>query len=255
MPQRLYPPVRPQSAGAILDSAFHILAASLVKTLPYGILIILAGQLGNIYRLIVGRPIGRRAPMDLQTVLIFLATLVLVILLCAALQLRQRAIAAGEPTSMRGELTRAWRRLPALLGLAILAMLAIGGGFLCLLLPGLYLCVAVTMGQPALLFENKGPITALKRSLQLVRGHWWRTCGVLAVAFIIVMVFYLLAAIVATILVRFAHGSDLALISAAATVLLIALGAFSTPFLSATTLAVYGDLYQRHATTPDGKSG
>src|SRR6266700_2685475 len=55
MANTLYPPPRPQSVGEILDSAFRIFRATLVKCLPYAIAAVIAGLLPNIYDLATGR--------------------------------------------------------------------------------------------------------------------------------------------------------------------------------------------------------
>lgn len=251
MPQRLYPPARPQSAGAVLDSAFHILAASWVRTLPYGILISLVGQLPNIYGLIARRPAAGPGSLSAQRLVLALISVVLIVALWAALLLRQRAIAQGEPRSMLDDFGELTARLPALMGLLVLTWLAIAGGSICLLLPGVYLLIALSVAQCALLFERLDPLAAMKRSLQLVRGYWWRTLGIFVVAVLIVFVFDILGVVVVTILVRFVRGADVALLSAAARMIIIVLGALTTPFIAATTLCVYGELQLRHAPRTD----
>jgi hypothetical protein len=247
MPQRLYPPARPQSIGAVLDSAFHVLAVSWVKALPYGLLISLAGQLNNIYNLSSGRPVGRLAPLDRQWILLTLISIVIIVVSWAALLLRQRACAQGESSSVRGQFGELLQRLPALLGLVVLSLLAIAAGTACLLLPGVYLLFALSMAQCALIFERLGPVAAMKRSVQLVRGRWWSVFAIYLVATTIVFVFDILAAVVVTILVRFTGGADVALASAVARMIVIVLGALTTPFISATTLCIYGELQARHA--------
>ena len=97
---------------------------------------------------------------------------------------------------------------------------------------------------------NSVGVEAMKFSIQLVRGHWWRTLGIFAVTAIIVIVFYVLAIALVAIAVQFARGADIALVTAAATVLIIALSAFVTPLIAAMVLAVFGDLEVRHAAAP-----
>jgi hypothetical protein len=254
MPQRLYPPARPQSAGAVLDSAFHILAASWLRTLPYGILISLVGQLPNIYGLIARRP-AAGGPLAAQRLVLAFISVALIVALWAALLLRQRAIAQGEPRSMLDDFTELTARLPALMGLLILTWLAIVAGSICLLLPGVYLLIALSVAQCAVLFERLDPLAAMKRSLQLVRGHWWRTLGIFVVAVLIVFVFDILGVVVVTILVRFVRGADVALLSAAARMIIIVLGTLTTPFIAATTLCIYGELQLRHAPRADAEGG
>jgi hypothetical protein len=247
MSQRLYPPARPQSISEVLDTAFQIFAISLLKTLPYGILTILAGQLGNIYNLATGRPLGPAWPHDAPSGLVYVASLILVPTLWAAMILRERAIAQGELNSMGAELARALRTIPTLLPMAIFMAVAVAVGIVLLVVPGVYLFIALSMAVPALVLERKGPIDAMKFSVHLMRGYWWRTLAIFLVTAVIVMVFYILAVVLVAIAVQFARGADVALVTAAATVLIIALGAFSTPFIAATALAVFGDLQVRHA--------
>ena len=156
MLKRLYPPLRPQSVGEVLDTGFQIFAASLIKTLPYGVVMILAGQLGNIYNLASGRPLGRFTPRDLPSSIVYVVSLVALSALFMAMMLRQRAIAQGEPTSMRAELLSALSRVPAQLAMFLLTSLVVLLGFVLLILPGLYLAVALSMAFPALVLERQG---------------------------------------------------------------------------------------------------
>src|ERR1700687_5158900 len=134
MSKRLYSPLRPQSISEVLDTAFQIFAASLPKTLPYGIWIILAGQLGNIYNLAAGRPLGPLVPHDAPSGIVYGVSLIAVFTLWAAMILRQRAMVQGELNSMRVELSRALRTIPALLPLAILMTVAVAVGIVLLVL-------------------------------------------------------------------------------------------------------------------------
>src|ERR1700685_303012 len=123
MSLRLYPPLRPQSVSEVLDTAFHIFAASLLKNLPSGILLILAGQLVNIYSLATGRPLSA-LPHDASSGLVYAVSLVAVCTIWIAIILRQCAIAQGETHSMRAELTRALRIVPQIVVLAVLSIAA-----------------------------------------------------------------------------------------------------------------------------------
>lgn len=252
MSKRLYSPLRPQSISEVLDTAFQIFAASLPKTLPYGIWIILAGQLGNIYNLAAGRPLGPLVPHDAPSGIVYGVSLIAVFTLWAAMILRQRAMVQGELNSMRVELSRALRTIPALLPLAILMTVAVAVGIVLLVLPGVYLMVALSMAMPAVVLASKGPIDAMIFSVHLMRGCWWRTLAIFLVTAVIVSVFYILAIVLVAIAVQFVRGADVALVTAASTVLIIALGAFSAPFLGATVLAVFGDLQLRHAAAAAG---
>jgi Uncharacterised protein family (UPF0259) len=245
MLKRLYPPLRPQSVSEVLDTGYHIFAASVFRTLPYGILLILAGQLVNIYNLATGRPL--RSHPDAVSLLLSLVGFVAVGALWGALMLHQRAIAQGQRGSMRAELARVLHMLPQLMGLVIVVTVVVVLGLVLLVVPGFYLLVALSLATPLLVFEGRGPINALNLSRHLMRGHWWRTAGIYTITLVVTIVFYFLGAILVVVAVQLIHGADVALTTAAARVLIIALGAFSFPYTTATQLAVLGDLQVRAA--------
>ena len=49
MAYALYPPSRPQSVGEVLDSAFRIYSATLLRCLPYSFASVILGQLLSVY--------------------------------------------------------------------------------------------------------------------------------------------------------------------------------------------------------------
>lgn len=52
-------------------------------------------------------------------------------------------------------------------------------GVFFLFAPAVYLFVAFFMIQPLILFDNKGSFAALKDSIMLVKGNWWRSFVIL----------------------------------------------------------------------------
>jgi hypothetical protein len=147
MSKRLYPPLRAQPVSEVLDTGYHIFAASAFKTLPYGILLILAGQLVNIYNLATGRPL--RSHPDALSVVLSVESVIAVTALWGALMLRQRAIAQGEAGSYRAELSRVLYIAPQLTAFFILATVAFILGLILLVVPGFYLLVVLSLGNGA----------------------------------------------------------------------------------------------------------
>ena len=74
------------------------------------------------------------------------------------------------------------RRVPALVGVAIVGGLAVLGMTLLLVIPGIWLFVMYAVAVPALLLERVGRVQSLKRSFRLVKGRWWATFGTLLVS-------------------------------------------------------------------------
>lgn len=124
----------------------------------------------------------------------------------------------GRKATLSGAWTEARPRLLPLLGLTLLmslmsaALMAVG------LLPGMLLggaagialafvgftaaCVVVVwlmvrfaLAAPALMLERQSVLTSLRRSAKLVRGTWWRTFGILALTYLLVIVVALIIVI------------------------------------------------------------
>jgi membrane-anchored glycerophosphoryl diester phosphodiesterase (GDPDase) len=118
---------------------------------------------------------------------------------------------------------------------------------LLLLLPGLYLAVALVFAYPAMLLDDAPWTAALRSSLLLVRGNWWRTSAILTVAVFAILVFYAVGAIVGLIVVQLLGGGDVGSVFVATTIVGALVGALFTPFMCALSLAQYADLKLRRA--------
>ncbi|WP_381799728.1 hypothetical protein [Streptomyces niveus] len=52
----------------------------------------------------------------------------------------------------------------------------------------IWLWVLFSLAPAAVVIESRGPVGALRRSVELVRGSWWRICGISLLAFVIASV-------------------------------------------------------------------
>ncbi len=93
----------------------------------------------------------------------------------------------GEPEVGRS-LRFGARRLLPVLGTWILWSILIVLAFVALIVPGVYLSVALCLTLPVLLFEGGGPFHAFGRSRSLVKGRWWPTFGLLLVGYLLVSI-------------------------------------------------------------------
>jgi hypothetical protein len=82
-------------------------------------------------------------------------------------------------------LSRAWPRLPTVIGVSIVAGIAIAIGFLLIVVPGFYLMTIWSVVVPAVVLERRGVFDSLGRSRGLVRGYGWTVFGVIVVTFLI----------------------------------------------------------------------
>ncbi|THA73612.1 hypothetical protein E6R60_23615 [Streptomyces sp. A0642] len=122
----------------------------------------------------------------------------------------------GRPTTFPVIWRRAWSRMPAVIGTVLLTWLIMlvpillawvgfvalvvaavstdgGGAQFAVILIGVlgalataplatWLWVKFSLAPSAVVFENQGPIAAMRRSSRLVRGDWWRIFGITLLA-------------------------------------------------------------------------
>lgn len=256
----LYPPARPQSIGEVLDSAFRIFRATLLKCLPYSVLATVAGQLQNIYLILSGRTLHKFNNTDPGWWGLYLLGLFLGFMFINATLIRQAAIATGSPGLGSSALLEGIRRVPASVAMAISVILVVGAcfvplvgvprpflvyAFIVLLIPGGYVCVLFLCALPALLIGRKGIIGSLRHSAHLVRGNWWRTVMIYLVVLTMIIVLSVTAGLIIGVLTQFAAARDLAVMTAVSAVMVVASGAVYMPFVTAMSLALYGDLEAR----------
>ncbi|MCP5328883.1 MAG: hypothetical protein R3E75_13480 [Steroidobacteraceae bacterium] len=246
MAATILPFERPMSVGEVLDAGITLFKASLLRCLPLSLLAVIIGQLPSLVTMAQRRTPSLEGLGPLGWLLVIGAGLANV-LLWGAILLRQQAIAEGRRSPLAADLRRPLLRLPAALALIVLSALLIGAGVLALLLPGLYLIVALMFAYPALLLDDESVVGALRKSFLLVRGNWGRTSAILTVALFAILVFYAIGMIAGLIVVQLMGGGDIGSVFLATTIIGALIGALFTPFICALSLAQYADLKLRRA--------
>lgn len=260
MSATFYPPARPSSVGEVLDLAFRIFKVTLIRALPYGIVVVMGQQLCSLYKFggvasasgVLGNPALR--------VLAFIVGVAVSLLAWASMVLCQRAIIEHRATSWRVELGAALRRMPAFAAVTLLYFAVVGCDFaLQWLLPdgvrlaarvvfvilSLYLAILLSCVWPVVLFAGVGPLATLRQSARLVWGNWWRVAVVYTVGGVIVLVIaILLGALIAALISCLGVGLPV-MTSVVYTEVANALGAVMAPFGGALLLATFGDLRAR----------
>jgi len=122
-----------------------------------------------------------------------------------------------------------------LLGLTVLVSLMVAAGLLAFLVPGVWLAVVFGLAAPALVLERTTIMRALRRSRDLVYGHWWQVFGVLALAFVIILGVNALAATITGPLTPADDVFSLPMLGS------VVAGALTAPFFAAVTALVYVD--------------
>jgi hypothetical protein len=260
-----YPPSRPLTVGETLDLTFRIYRATLFRCMPLAAVAILGSQLPSLYLLISGRGLKVKLLALMQEPTyraVYVVSALLTLVLNAAIVLRQYHLAVGQQAG--GELATAVRRTPAMIGMVILFWIALMvcivpgflfsgavrvGVFLAMAVLACYVLVSLSSSFVVLLVAPAGPVESLTRSWRLTRGSFWRLSIIYTVAFIILMVLYLLLGTATGFVIALAAHGDLAVVTAAYAVVVVALGAFAVPFYMAVQLAVFGDLSARREGT------
>ena len=145
---------------------------------------------------------------------------------------------AGQRTSWQDSLGFASANFAPLLMLSLVFVLGLTIGYV-FIIPGVFLTVAWSASVPALMVERIGPMLALRRSMELVRGYWWTIFGAIVFAVLIIVGISFLVDVVLT---GPQSSSNIDLILALQG-LARAIGAIlSYPFLAAVAVVIYAGL-------------
>ncbi len=135
----------------------------------------------------------------------FLWVLLLVLLYVAASAILQGALIYATIQDMNGvkpglgeTLATGLRAFLPLIGVSLLLLLAIMGGLILLIVPGIMMAVAWCVCAPALVAEHTGVMGAFRRSAALTRGNRWRIFGLVVFAWLAYMIFSTVLGVVAS---------------------------------------------------------
>jgi hypothetical protein len=249
-------PSQPQSIGGVLDTTFQLYKASLLKLIPLSLLLVLASCLQYIYIFARGaNPADPLVMLNLMTSWGYWLSLLVGVIgstwITAASYLKVAAVGTDGDLGIGAALQAALPRLPTLVVMMILFMLAVMIGTLLLIVPGIILMVSLLLCYPTALFDNKGPVAALTESHRLVWGNWWRTFVMLSVGIIILIVIYLIVATIVGVIAPFlmvggVGAEDVALYALVSVGLIfVFLSLLLTPFYISLGIAIYWDLKLR----------
>jgi hypothetical protein len=252
----LLPLPRPLMTGEVLDAAFRLFRAGLLRTLPYSGLTVLLLELPTLYLDFLFR--GKRAPM--LEVLGYFAVLALSAALLGVITLRLHAISRGLRPRFRSELLTVLRRWPmaliATLGAVGLPLLLFGfapafnnvmptAALLVLAVPLLWPTALLVVALPAFWCDGLGPFAAIAQAVRVSRRQSWRMVGALFATVCMIAVFYVLSAIIVAMMSPLLGRADLFLIATVSSMLSLVVGAFGVPFVLAMLIVAHEDLKLR----------
>jgi hypothetical protein len=173
---------RPRRYGELLQASLHIFGrhADVLFTLA----LVLVAPVTLVVDGLWGRALADGVDADpsrvSQGVSAALSVFVILPLVIAATALAVRDLGGGTPPANVGATLRSGlERFPAVFGAVVLYTVACLAGFVLLVVPGVWLAIRCYFAAQAAAVDGLGPAAAMRRSSDLVRGHWWRTCGCL----------------------------------------------------------------------------
>jgi hypothetical protein len=173
--------LRPRSVAQILGAALSLyrrypvlfIVLALAVTAPYELVVLAA--LGT-------APIGGRSNNASTAVILVLVDVALVGPLISALYAHAVvAISRNERPRFVTVASRVARVLPVVVAAQIVAGIGIGVGLLAFIIPGIYLLIRWAVVAQAAALEHPDWLGALRRSGELVRGHFLHVFGVVVI--------------------------------------------------------------------------
>jgi hypothetical protein len=184
---------RPMGIGEILSTAFQLyrrhwqtlLAIAAVVVVPLTLLQYLFGDLvrtqGETTRNGVVVETASWS-VGIAGLLAALAGILMYLVLTGAITRAVAAEVAGQDPSLEQSYRFGFHRLGSVLLVSVLVGLAVIGGLILFIIPGIYIAVRLCVTIEALVVEGRRGTEAMGRSWGLVGGHWWHAFFTLLVA-------------------------------------------------------------------------
>jgi hypothetical protein len=262
-PAGLLPLPRPLMTGEVLDAAFRLFRAGLLRCVPYSGLAVLAIEFPTFYStfLTAAMPVDAASNVPHLGAAVYGIFFAFLTFLLGVITLRLQAIARGERPTFRREVGTAFRRWPLALVatagaiglpvlLALVTTLDVSSRFVVVLVfavPVMWLTSLLILALPAYWCDRLGPFTAIARAVTLARRRSWRMMGALLATGSMVATFYVLSAIIAGFLSRLIGYADMFVIAAVSSMLSLVIGALGVPFVVAVLIVAHEDLKRRDA--------
>ena len=169
---------QPQSIGKTLDSGFKLFFAGFKKVF---FLALVAALISHLPQMFMGPLLSTTGPEASSVGLLFavmfgamVLSLVFNTAVLSRLSLTGFGTGSGKGASddtFGRSISIGFKYLLPILFASILYGLAVAGGMVLLIIPGLFLMVSMYLYMPVIVVEGKGPFEALKRSFNLVAGR------------------------------------------------------------------------------------
>lgn len=180
---------RPIAVGQVLSDAFSLYGAHFAALVGVGVVIYL---ISGIIQGVLGEP-NKWYLSLIGTIVSFAAT---AIYTGFVVKLVQDARDGVRDATVGDLVSAAMPSIVPLVLMSIIFGIAVAIGFLLLIIPGLILLTLWAVSAPSVVVEGRGPVEALGRSYELVKGQGWNVFGVIVCVFLIILVAFILVGII-----------------------------------------------------------
>ena len=230
-----------QSIGEVLADGFKLYRLTVLKVFPLAGLSLLIGAIPTLSGLNVEAIQVGNAP-NVAALIVPVLTLVLTLLAALAVSVAliqsMYALAWGRNDRWMDRLRVMMRRFGSIIGVFIFSSALMVIGFTAFFFPGVFVSVLLLFCMPLVVLDNCGWVGAIKKSCQLVWGHWWNT-------FLVMVVPMLLSFFLMTLITAIAKKNELLL-----TVMNVVVMSFFMPFFYAVLLVQFNNLKLKQAAKP-----
>jgi hypothetical protein len=190
------------NARDVLGAAWPLFQVSLPGCLPLAILGVAASAVPGAESVASNQSHGLSHSPDWWG--LYLASTVLTLICYAGVLRQQLALTRGARVGVFDSLRQSLIGLPGTVAVVLLSLAAVVVGVCLLVVPGLLAVVYTFFAWTAQIEERLGPVAALRRSVDLVRGRFLDVAGVIGAAIAAVLVFVLLTGILLAVVMNLA---------------------------------------------------
>ncbi len=256
----LLPLPRPLMTAEVLDAAFRLFRAGILRCLPYSGLAVLVVELPTLYSTFFAPTRGAGSGIPHVDLIVYAAVFLLSVPLLGVITLRLHALARGERPRFRAEFATALSGWPT----GIIATgFAFGYPLLLFFLwpaivialpstalvfaavPALWPAALFVVALPAFWCDRLSPFSAIAVALRISMRRSWRMVGAILATACMVLVFFVLSTVVVWAISPLFGRADLFLIATFESTLYLVVGAFGVPFVLAVLIVAYQDLKLR----------
>lgn len=185
-------PLRPLSTGELLDRTFGVYRKNIllfigICFIPYGALLVCRLALASAQRTAT---VGGAAVAGLAFLAVLIGSIIASGFTQAAVTHAVSSVYLERPVSVSSSYSAVRSRVAATIGVSILFAIAVGVGFMLLIVPGVLVIARYSLGVPATVLEKTGVSKSFARSKQLSAGSSGR---VLLIYILVLILYYAIA--------------------------------------------------------------